>query len=445
MRILIVSVFFPPKNSIASQRPYSWAKHLSRMGHDVTVLTTRKIEQNNDWLPFSEKFNVIEVPVPGMEILSRFLDKPGHQEPPSGSQNRPGFIQPLKWWLIRQFRYIQQSYGVMYACRMPEIHDFWVIPAYRHIPPGDWDLVVTTAWPYSVHFIGWMLKKRHRAKLWIADWRDLWTGNHMYPGLPLLRRVEHWLETKLNTAADIVTTVSEPLAHSLAKRCGDKVKVIYNGFDEEDYTTLPEQRIFANDEKIRIVYTGSLYPGKRDPSPLFQAIARLAESGVLPPGKLEVIFASKLLDVTGLAKQFGVSSFVTCVGFLPREQALRMQRDSNVLLFLEFDSPGVEGILTGKLFEYLHAGPPILAIGISQESTAGTLIHASGRGCALGNDIASIQAWLEYLIKNNSAPPLPPGEMNIQAYSRAQQAAKLLELAVSRQSQPSGTMRPAIR
>lgn len=431
MRILIVSVFFPPKNSIASQRPYSWAKHLSRLGHDVTVLTTRKIGQTDDTLSLSGKFDLIEVSVPGMEFLSRLLDTSGHPSSSSRHQGRQEYLKSSMRWLVRHFRKFQQAYGVMYACRMPEIHDLWVIPAYHRIPPGDWDLVVTTAWPYSVHFIGWMLKKRQRAKLWIADWRDLWTGNHMYPGLPLLRSVEHWLEIKFNTTADIVTTVSEPLAHSLAERCGDKVKVIYNGFDEEDYTTLPEQRIFANDEKIRIVYTGSLYPGKRDPSPLFQAIARLAESGVLPPGKLEVIFASKLLDVTGLAKQFGVSNYVTCVGFLPREQALRMQRDSNVLLFLEFDAPGVEGILTGKLFEYLHAGPPILAIGISQESTAGTLIHASGRGCALGNDIASIQAWLEYLIKNNSAPPLPPGEMNIQAYSRAQQAAKLLELAAS--------------
>jgi len=413
------------------------------MGHDVTVLTTRKIGQNNDWLSPAEKFSLIEVPVPGMEALSHFLEKPGHQESSSKNHNQPGFLQSLKQWFIHQFRHFQQSYGVMYACRMPEIHDLWVIPAYRSIPRGDWDLIVTTAWPYSVHFIGWMLKKRHRAKLWIADWRDLWTDNHMYPGVPLLRNVERWLERKFNSTADIVTTVSNPLADSLASGCGDKVKVIYNGFDEEDYAALPEQKVFADDNKIRIVYTGSLYPGKRDPSPLFQAIAHLANAGTLLPDKLEVIFASKLLDVAGLAEQFGVADYVSCVGFLPREQALRMQRDADVLLFLEFDAPGVEGILTGKLFEYMHAGPPILALGISQESTAGTLICASGRGCALGNDIARIQAWLEYLIRNHATPPLPPGELDIRIYSRAQQATRLLELAASTHSQPLETTRRA--
>lgn len=436
MRILIVSVFFPPKNSIASQRPYSWAKHLSRLGHDVTVLTTRKTGQSDGIFSPPEKFNLIEVPVPGMEFLSRLLDMPRHL-PSDAKQVRQGYLKSFMGWLVRYFRKLQQSYGVMYACRMPEIHDLWVIPAYYRIPPGNWDLVVTTAWPYSVHFIGWMLKKRHRAKRWVVDWRDLWTDNHMYPGLPLIRNIERWLEKKFNSAADIVTTVSSPLAGSLANGCGDKVKVIYNGFDEEDYAALPKQNIFADDNKIRIVYTGSLYPGKRDPSPLFQAIAYLARSGSLLPGQLEVIFASKLLDVAALAEQFGISDYVSSVGFLPREQALRMQRDADALLFLEFDAPGVEGILTGKLFEYLHAGPPIVAVGISQESTAGTLICASGRGCALGNDIVRIQAWLEYLINNHATPPLPPGKLDIGIYSRAQQAARLLELANSAHSQPT--------
>lgn len=435
MKILIVSVFFPPKNSIASQRPYSWAKHLSRMGHDVTVLTTQKISQDNDLFAPARNFELIEVAVPGMATLSRFLGKPGELGSSPGNETRPGLLLALKQWVIGRIRHIQQTYGVMYACRMPEIHDLWAFSAYRRIPPGTWDLVITTAWPYSVHFIGWMLKKRHRTKLWIADWRDLWTDNHMYPGLPMLRKVERWLEKKFNMSADIITTVSEPLAHSLAK-CGNSAQVIYNGFDEEDYAALTQQAIFPDDGKIRIVYTGSLYPGKRDPSPLFQAIAHLAHEGILLPGKLEVIFASKLLDVAGLAEQFGVSSYVTSLGFLPREQALCMQRDADVLLFLEFEAPGVEGILTGKLFEYLHAGPPILAIGISQDSTAGGIIHASGRGCSLGRDIQKIQAWLEYLLKNNSPPPLPPAEMDIQVYSRASQARKLLELTAPPHSQP---------
>lgn len=406
------------------------------MGHDVTVLTTQKFQQDNDLSAPTQKFNLIEVAVPGMAALSRFLGKPGELGAVPRNENRRGFLKALKQRLIRGIRKIQQTYGVMYACRMPEIHDFWIIPAYRHIPPGDWDLVITTAWPYSVHFIGWMLKKKHRAKLWIADWRDLWTDNHMYPGLPLLKNVERWLEKKFNTTADIITTVSEPLAQSLANHYGSKVQVIYNGFDAEDYATLPEQSIFPDDGKIRIVYTGTLYPGKRDPSPLFQAIARLAHDGILLPGKLEVIFASKLLDVIRLAEQFEVSSYVTSLGFLPREQALCMQRDADVLLFLEFEAPGVEGILTGKLFEYLHAGPPILAIGISQDSTAGGIIHASGRGCTLGRDIPKIQAWLEYLLRTNSPPSLPPVKTDIQVYSRASQARKLLELTAPPHSQP---------
>jgi glycosyltransferase involved in cell wall biosynthesis len=430
MKILIVSVFFPPKNSIASQRAYSWAKHFARLGHDVTVLTTEKVDQSQP--PISDHaepgFNLIEVAVPLMKPLSGFLGKPQGHTPRQEATIQRGMLEKFKDWLVNCARRLQQTYGIMYACRMPEIHDLWVIPAYRQVSGGSWDVVITTAWPYSVHFVGWMLKRNHHARLWVVDWRDLWTANHIYPGVPLIKNLEKWLEKRFNTYADMITTVSNPLAKYLAERYGNKVHVINNGYDEDDYNALPGMRIFPDDGKIRVVYTGSLYPGKRDPSPLFQAIARLTEQSLISPNDLEVIFASKLLDVAELATASGVLPYVKCLGFLPREEALRMQRDADALLFLEHEAPGVEGILTGKLFEYLYAGPPILAIGISKESDAGNLIHASGRGCALGNDVSNITEWLRYLIVNKSPPPMPIQRMGIHVYSRVYQATKLLGL-----------------
>ncbi len=78
-----------------------------------------------------------------------------------------------------------------------------------------WDLVVSTGGPYSVHRIGLAVKRKRPETKWVVDWRDLWVDNHIYPGLPFLNLYEKVLETKFHRAADMITTVSEPLAEVL--------------------------------------------------------------------------------------------------------------------------------------------------------------------------------------------------------------------------------------
>src|SRR5690606_34909448 len=139
---------------------------------------------------------------------------------------------------------------------------------------------------------------------------------------------------------------------------------------------------------VRIVYTGSIYVGKQDPSPLFSALHNLKAQKKLSPERLQVIFAGATVDkVKSVAKLHDVEEFCQFLGFLSREDALRMQRDCDALLFLEYVSPGVDGILTGKLFEYLFSGRPILGVGGTEKTSAGALIVKSGRGQALGVEV----------------------------------------------------------
>jgi len=429
MKILIVAPFFPPKNGIAPLRPYSWAKFFALFGHDVTVLTTKKVPQENALELPCDGFEVIEVTVPGMAWATKFLGKPVQsQQQDSLKSNHLSWSKRIKNLLIRAIRKLQQQNGILYACRMPEIHDLWAIPAYKKVSSRQWDIVISTAWPYSAHWVGWWLKTRGHAKKWVADWRDLWTDNHLYPGLLPFTLLEKFLEKKFNRAADLITTVSEPLANRLRQQCGNKVTVIYNGFDPDDYARLPKARIFPDDGKFRIVYTGTIYSGKRDPSPLFEAIRKLDLAGKISPETLEVLFAGISHNLETTISQQGVSHYVRTLGTLPRENALRMQRDANALLFLEFEAPGVEGILTGKLFEYLYAPSPILAIGITPASSAGSIIEDCGKGWALGNDVNKISLWLESMLANAPAP-LPVSVMEIGTFSRETQARKLLDVA----------------
>lgn len=430
MKILIVAIFFPPQNSIASLRPYTWAKYWAQWGHDVTVLTTPKPLHPANLQTQEEQFCIIEVPVfnkftdgeSGRQSSKKLPDSADATQYPNGKLS--GILRHL-------LNTVQARYGIFNFARLPDKHDLWVLRGLPKVSNTKWDAVVTTGGPYSVHFIGYALKRRGLADFWCLDWRDLWTDNHIYLGLPLVRIFERYLERMLHKKADVITTVSEPLAAILRSKAGDKVTSIYNGFDPDDYKTLPQERIFPMDGVFRIVYTGTIYPGKRDPTPLFRAIRLLHEQGELAPSQLQVIMAGHNANLTEMAHSEKVEEYLQYAGFVSREDALRMQRDTDALLFLEFEAPGVKGILTGKLFEYLVAGPPIIAVGINSQSETGLIIERNGRGNAFGVDVGPLAIAIQHYLKsgvNYQQKDRDSVTPDILRFSRAEQAARLISI-----------------
>jgi glycosyltransferase involved in cell wall biosynthesis len=430
VRILIVATFFPPQNSIASLRSYSWAKYWSRMGHGVTVLTTKKHPRESDMHMDTKNFQVIEVGVP---VMDYFLERKTQQleqakqvlVEPNQIPTQQAKENPIKSFLKK----IMQETGIFNACRFPDFHDLWAKNAIKKVKQIDWDLVVSTAGPYCAHRIGLALKKSGKARQWIVDWRDLWTDNHIFRGLFGLKWYEKYLEKQFHKYANLITTVSEPLAQILRAKTSTPVAVILNGFDPEDYTTLSQEPFFTTIETKHIVYTGSIYKGKRDPSPLFIAIQNLKDK--ISSTQLKVVFAGANVEqVKELAAEYEVLDYCDFAGFLPRQDALRMQRDADVLLFLEYEAPGVEGILTGKLFEYLFAGPEIIGVGVTPETSAGKLMLETQKGEAFGKDVQKIESKLLSLLENQKVQkePDPEAMQVIKQFEREIQAKKMLEL-----------------
>ncbi len=438
MKILIVAVYFPPQNSVASLRPYSWAKYWSRAGHDITVLTTKKHGHSTDSpYPFTG-FEVREVELPFFNRLRSTLGKENTAKVSTSKNTIKAMLLSPFLDRVNQFiQYLQKKFGIPNYCRMPDLTDLWVSPAYNAVVNEKWDLVVSTAWPYPVHQIAYRLRKNGLAKKWIADWRDIWIGNHLYPGLFPFTLVETYLEKRWMKAADAITTVSEPLAEILRARHGYKVSVIYNGFDPEDYENLPPEKAYPQDGVFRIVYTGSIYPGWQDPSPLFEAISTMKKEGRISPDRLQVIFYGNNADMSPLASNFNIAEYVQYGGFTPRQQALHYQRDADALLFLEFESKNLQGILTGKLFEYLFAGPPILSMGVGMESYADSVLKETRRGEAFGNQVDLI---FEKLALSTNAGKTDTNlnrslgarqeDLDIYRFTRKRQAENLISLAM---------------
>lgn len=397
MKILIISSNFPPLNSIASLRPYSWAKYWSREGHKVTVLTTEKptttINLNFDL----SNFRLLEVPIPFIDYMRKFDDNNYHRK-----TNEHGYSKShnkLVKKIILFINKFRRTRGIFLGARMPDHHDFWVIPAYRAVCREEWDLVISTHQPYANHIIAYSLKRKKKSKNWIADFRDLWVDDHLYYGLFPFTILESYLENKICKTADYLTTVSQPLADKLRIKYGNKVHVIENGYDPEDYYSLSAEPAFPPDGLRRIVYTGTIYSGKQDPSPLFEALHELYNEPYSDTKKLRVIFAGRHLQgAIDTAKKYGIADLVEYTGLVTREQALTMQRDADMLLFLEFEAPGVAGILTGKLFEYLASGTEIIGIGVTESSSVGTLVYEAKAGTMLGHDISAIKSTLKRLL-----------------------------------------------
>jgi hypothetical protein len=367
------------------------------------------------------QFTVIDLPVP---ILSNIGSL--HPKNIMSANNKRRFSL---WPIIKKlYLSFAEKTGCFYACRFPDFTDLWAHKAFKKIESLHFDMVISTGWPYSVHRVGLALKKKRPDIQWVVDWRDLWTKNHLYSGLKIFHGYEKHLEHTFHQYADLITTVSDPLADILRTMTKTRVETVYNGFDAEDYQEIKSKPRKENDI-FTIVYTGTIYRGFRDPLPLFKALSNLKEKGLISSGKVKVQFAGANADVGDIAEKYHISDIYSYLGFLPRKDALQLQYDADALLFLEYNHHDVPGILTGKLFEYLYIAKEIIAIGTDLTTAAGKLIDDAKVGCCFGDNVEKAEEYLvERVIKKIRKDNIKNSEV-IDIFSRERQAMKLLGLA----------------
>ena len=422
MRILIVSTFFPPQNSIASLRPYSWAKWWSKTGHEVTVVTTVKTKRENDLVLDCYGFEVVSLPIPFFSNASSLYQN-------TVADTKKSLRKKLISFIKKCYSSFSLKTGCFFTCRFPDFHDLWAKKAIKKIYNINFDLIISTGCPYSAHRVGLAMKKKYPETKWIVDWRDLWTHNHLYKGLIIFWPYEKYLENKFHKYADLITTVSEPLADRLRSMTQTRVEVIYNGYDPDDFAFIKQKPRKIN-STFTIAYTGSIYKGYQDPSPLFEAVSNLKNNNRFAEDSIKIVFAGAYADVSNIAEYYNVAEFYSYLGFLPREDALQLQYNADAALFLEYNNPSVPGILTGKLFEYLYIAREILVIGVDETTTAGKLINDTQTGICLGTDVGKIERYLLSKISNRAESKFNLRENNqlIQEYDRKKQAMKILNL-----------------
>jgi glycosyltransferase involved in cell wall biosynthesis len=227
----------------------------------------------------------------------------------------------------------------------------------------------------SVHCISSVLKKNYKIK-WIADFRDPWSQSHNY-SLPKFRFfLDSWLEKKIISKADLVTTVSEGFAKKLRLIHGSKVNVVRNGYQPpwQGEVSQPTNRLI-------ITYTGTIYAGKQDPTMILRALKNLIESERIPQNSIRINFYGRYDS----ALQSNINDFALCDvvlqhGIVPRADVRKIQRESHLLLVLQWEDLEEEGIFPLKFYEYLSSMRTIIATGGSDQSELSQILNETGSG-----------------------------------------------------------------
>jgi glycosyltransferase involved in cell wall biosynthesis len=409
VKVLIVSLYFPPAGGGGVQRPLKLATHLPDLGIEVHVLAP----DDPKWIHVDD-----ELPLPPRATVhrARYLGPRGRK---AGEELRAA--RGLRRLVLRA-RLLPRRFLV------PDENVPWVLTAIpeavRIVRREGIDVVLTTSPPNSVHLIGAAVA-RATGVPWVADLRDsLILHPHRRAESLVVRlkeRTDHWVARLVTRRAAAVVAVSEQIAEE-ARAAGFQGEVahIANGSDFDDFDGLAYER----GERFRITHAGSFF-GKRDPKPFLTALKALDDPAVV--ARFVGDFRSADRE---WAEVQGFGDRLELIPYVPRRRSLELQRESEALLLLIPDAGGRgRGVLSGKVFEYLAAERPVLAA-VPPDGAAAALIREAEAGVvAAPDDAEALQAALADLVARWRAGTLESVQLSEEWKERLSRRTRCRELA----------------
>lgn len=424
MKIFFISFFFPPFNTIGAIRTGKMAKYLVSQGHEIRIISADDQPLPSCLLLELPDSLVSRTPWVhlGSQIKQRFRKDIGEKMSPETKNygRRPKETNRTE---LLFFKKIYES-----LFRFPDSQVGWLPFAVRKGRKilKEWtpDIIFASAMPYTSLLVANRLSKEFQIP-WVAEFRDLWVDNHYREYGPLRNWIDKKMENSTLQNSSGLVTVSEPAAEILRSKYTQPCVVIPNGFDPNDF----QQGLSPSPEgPLKIVYTGSIYQGKRDPSILFKALDLL---GDLKDFVRMEFYGPDLSLVGDLAKHYGCEENLLIHEQIPYKESLVKQQQADILLLLLWDNPEEKGVFTGKVFEYLGARRPILIIGPEDNVASQTIIER--RAGIVATDPEAIAEHLKIWIENKKKgiPIESPPEEATKGFTREEQARMLAEFLES--------------
>ncbi|WP_229474667.1 glycosyltransferase [Pseudoduganella lurida] len=405
-RVLMVAYHYPPmRGSSGIQRTLKFSQYLPQHGWQPLVLSAHPRAYAN-----SGADQLAEIPPEAVVHRAFALDTSRHLS----------LRGRYAGWLALPDRWVTWCLGAIPAgLRMIR----------RHRPQVLW-----TTYPIaSANLVGLALH-RLTGLPWIADLRDPMTDVD-YPADPLTRRVYRWIEVQtLRHCTLAVCTTPGAIATYTRRFPGipaSRFALIENGYDEENFANAAGLRTPAASagQPFTLVHSGIIYPSERDPVPLFAALATLKAAGSVTAARLRVVLRATAHDdyLRGLISQYGIGDIVGLAPHIAYREALAEMLATDGLLILQASNCNHQ--IPAKLYEYLRARRPVLALTDPAGDTAAALRHAGIDTIGPLDDSAGIASALLHFLALAEAGRAPlASDAAVAANSRRARTAELARL-----------------
>lgn len=420
-KVLIVTYYWPPAGGPGVQRWLKFVKYLPEFGIEPHVYVPK-----NPSYPIVDETLVSE-PDPAVKIIKQPIFEPyafGKLiSKKKTNQISSGLITERNpSWTERFLLFVRGNFFV------PDARVFWADPSAKflkkYLQDHKIETLITTGPPHSLHLIGLKLKKELDI-CWIADFRDPWTTISYHSKLRMLsavRKKHRRLEQEVLKTADEIIVTSHSLQQAFQKMTKKPVSLITNGYDQEDFEKL------SLDESFSITHIGSLL-SDRNPVVLWTVLKELIHEQFEFKKQLKI----KLAGITGQnvlssLNEFGLMPFVELLGYVPHDNAVKLQHSAQLLLLAEIDSEETKVIIPGKFFEYLKAERPILAIGPDDWEIATLMRQTEGGQCFDYQQKNEIKAYIWECFQAFQSGGLAVRPKGIEAFSRRELTRKLAEI-----------------
>lgn len=441
--LLVVAGEFPPVKTIGRIRTVKFVEHLRRHGWHSIVLTLQPSgsEPNYDPSLLSEiatGTEVVRLPMVDLEerialTVKRLLGRPAQagavasgavssaavpRAPAAPGATSKGWLDrahDLTRHLLKHYVYLPDNYRAWAHAALRE--------ARRIVSSRRIDAVYTTLPPFSSAWVGYHLRGERRIP-WLVDYRDLWYGDVLREWLPQWRqKLELRMERRLLRRADVIITVSEPKTAYMRKlhpRLGARWETLTNGYDTDLYAGRQRTRP-ADDGRIEFVFTGRLFKNRRG-YPFAEALGRIARRApqLVTPVRVRILggVAPEIrARYDEILRQYGIADHFEFPGDVSYHAAMDAQVNCDYLLLIVDTGETSDGVIPGKLFEYVAAQRPIFALcdrGVTQD-----IIERARIGVVVpAEDVDACERALEDVLRRAAAPAMEPDRQYLEQFDR---------------------------
>lgn len=381
-KVLIITYYWPPSGGIGVLRCLKIAKYLRRHGWEPIIYTAKDAHY-----PSIDPSNEKDIPE-NCTILKHKIWEPYHIYKFLTGKKKDANVNDVlismddKAGLAHKF-----SVWVRSNFFIPDARALWIKPSVKflsvYLEANPVDALFTCGPPHTNTRIATLLKRKFDIP-YLADFQDPWTQVDYFQHLRLTQwalKKHQRLEQESFKAADAITIVSHFWKKDLESIGAQDVNVLYWGYDPDDFKNLHP----VIDRKFTLSHIG-IMGRDRNPKILFQVIKELINE--VPGFKAD--FELRLLgqidvSVRQAITDFGIEENINFLGFVPRQKALEVTCNSNLLLLLLNQAENAQGRVPGKYFEYLAAQRPIIVLGPTDGDVA-QITKATKRGYTLVYD-----------------------------------------------------------